>query len=134
MTKEQSPQENSEQTIPSTQQSTTIRVIRKYPHYLIALLILIFGFLYPMPDSSMIPTSYIKIWALTVFCVGCFFPLVLSGISSRNQRRTQTFSVYSILRLISLFPLRSDWGPGLPLHFGSIFSIRHFYLTQQGDI
>lgn len=84
--------------------------IKKYPQYIVALIIMLVGLFYPMPDTSMIPADYMKIWALIVFCLGCFFPFVIAAISSRQQKHSGPFSFYAIIRLISLFSLTFGLG------------------------
>ncbi len=92
-------------------------IVKTYPQYIIACLIVIAGIFYPMPDSSMIPTEYLKTWALIVFALGCFFPFFISVISSRQQRHSGKFSIYAIIQLISLFSLAFGLGAWIAKYF-----------------
>ncbi|MDD2525713.1 MAG: hypothetical protein PHH63_05300 [Bacteroidales bacterium] len=110
-----------EMKLPESTAKKCFKFVLKHPQYLVALILLVVGIFIQLPDSTQsvpIPVSYLKLWSLIVFTLGCFFPFVIASISRRSRSKNTKFSFISILMLISLFSLAF----GIGLLFGDLFS------------
>jgi len=110
-----------EMKLPESTAKKCFKFVLKHPQYLVALILLVVGIFIQLPDSTQsvpIPVSYLKLWSLIVFTLGCFFPFVIASISRKSRSKNRKISFISILMLVSLFSLAF----GIGLFLGDLLS------------
>ena len=110
-----------EMKLPESTAKKCFKFVLKHPQYLVALILLVVGIFIQLPDSTQsvpIPVSYLKLWSLIVFTLGCFFPFVIASISRKSRSKNSKISFVSILMLVSLFSLAF----GIGLFLGDLLS------------